>query len=173
MYRLTGIFLAVMAPHLVAAHGDEEFTEHAAHEHGKTGLMVTVDRNILSIGLDSAAQNLLGFEHAPRTAAETSRVTQVAALLAAPGQLFKPNAEAQCQLTDRNVGSPMWQATATHSDYEATFKFTCGQPAQLKSLTIDMSALLLADTQVTVASTTDKGQTVQLLPALKTVLPLP
>lgn len=155
------------------AAGAAEFTEHHAHVHGTASLQIATDSQQLSITLDSPAQNLLGFEHAPRNATETGRAVLVSRLLADPQQLFQLSTAAQCHLVRRSIETPQWQSNAEHVDYEATFEFTCAQPVHLRSVKIDLSALLQSGTRVTVLLSTSKGQYQQPLAALKTSLSLP
>ena len=51
--------------------------EPGAHVHGVATLQVTQDQDTLSIDLDSPLDNLLGFEHAPRTDKQKQAVQQM------------------------------------------------------------------------------------------------
>ena len=72
------------------AHGGEK------HVHGHAALEVAVDGNRLQLGFRSPLDNLIGFEHAPRTDQQKDAVRRMAAELRKPAQQFVPTAEARC-----------------------------------------------------------------------------
>ncbi len=111
--------------------------EHA-HQHGVVSLSAALDGEQLTLDLDAPLDSLLGFERAPRTAAERSAA---AALLKAldPGQaLWQPNAEARCVLTQTRIDAPVLQKpdapAGEHADLEAGYTFRCAQPQQLTGI---------------------------------------
>lgn len=72
---------------------------HGVHIHGKATLNLAVEDDRLLIELDSPTNNLFGFEHPPRTAAEEAAVAGARELLADGARLFRPTPEAGCVLT--------------------------------------------------------------------------
>jgi hypothetical protein len=66
------------------------------HVHGDAALEVAVDGNRLQLGFRSPLDNLIGFEHAPRTDKQNDAVRRMAAELNKPAQQFVPTAEARC-----------------------------------------------------------------------------
>jgi hypothetical protein len=120
------------------------FEHHHVHEHGKVTLNVATDGATLSIELDAPAANVVGFEHAPRTADEHAAVARVAAWLRAGRDLIGVPPAAGCHFIDTKYAAPKWEAendthaagaTADtqeqHADYEARFNYTCEHVAEL------------------------------------------
>lgn len=66
------------------------------HVHGHAALEVAVDGNRLLIVFESPLDNLVGFEHAPRTEKQKDAVRRMAAQVNRPEQHFVPTAEARC-----------------------------------------------------------------------------
>ncbi|HUP95587.1 MAG TPA: DUF2796 domain-containing protein [Burkholderiales bacterium] len=76
-----------------------------AHVHGVATLQVALDGNRLNVDFSSPLDNLVGFEHAPRTDKQKAAVRQMAERLNAPELWFVPNAEAECKRTSVNLES--------------------------------------------------------------------
>lgn len=114
-------------------------TAQEAHVHGRASLDVAIDGGQLSIDLDTPADNLLGFEHAPRSAAEQQQAGRVATLLGQPDKLFRLNPEAKCVAGKPTLDAPILsgkKAKDEHSDIEAGYGFVCANPAALANLDV-------------------------------------
>tara|TARA_R110002049_G_scaffold170822_3_gene337447 strand:+ start:371 stop:1030 length:660 start_codon:yes stop_codon:yes gene_type:complete len=68
-----------------------------AHEHGVADLRIAVDGATLLVEFDSPLANLVGFEHAPRDAAQREALSTLAARLREPQKLLSLPAAAQCE----------------------------------------------------------------------------
>lgn len=115
---------------LSTAHGHGK-----AHQHGVVGVMLTLEGQALTLQLDAPLQDLVGFERAPRTAAEKATVAAALTQLEPGGALWQPTAEAGCALASTRVDSPVLQQQKTaadgHADLEAVYEFRCEQPDRL------------------------------------------
>jgi len=98
--------------------------EHGAHVHGAAELDVVAEGKRLSITLESPADNLLGFEHAPKTPAETAKLQQVNAALKSAAKLFVPDAAGQCQAGSARITPPKFNQSG-HSEYAVEYQFSC------------------------------------------------
>ena len=122
MVRLLLIVLCGLAGPALAA---------KAHEHGAARLSIAVDAPRITLALDSPLENLVGFEHSPRTDAER-RVTEAAlAQLRNAAKLFRIDPAAQCTLATVDLvsaplklGAPKGQDRG-HGDMEGGFEFNC------------------------------------------------
>jgi hypothetical protein len=152
MYR-TSLLACLMMAALPAYAGK-------AHEHGVVRLDVSIEGPQVTIDMTAALDNWLGFERAPRTDAERKAAADVLARLRNPSQgapLFAPNAQAQCQLAQAEVSAPVLEPAAKpaaapaappppapakggaeHADLEASYRFQCAQPAQLRTLDLGL-----------------------------------
>lgn len=140
-----------------AESGEELFEDHHAHEHGVAALNVAVEGNRVSIDFDSPAVNVVGFEHAPRLEAERSAAGKAEALLRDPNRLFEFPAEAACRPADSKLVLPQWQDG--HGDYEATYIFSCRQPAALTELVVKLLPELTPGTKLRAQLITTSVQT--------------
>ncbi|WP_418314806.1 ZrgA family zinc uptake protein [Piscinibacter sakaiensis] len=101
-----------------------------AHVHGAAKLDIAIDARTLVIALDSPLDNLLGFERAPRSAAERSKTDEMVARLKA-GTPFRIDPQAGCRLAHVDLVSAVLQlgsqpaAAAGHADLRASFEFQC------------------------------------------------
>ena len=131
------------------------------HEHGTSTLNVAIDGNALTIELSGPAANFIGFEHVPRTAEQTARLTSVLATLKEGAPLFVTPAAASCQSTRADVTPPNFPAAGAaenddeddhaagheqhhdgeqHAEMAATWDFHCSQPKLLNTITYGSGA---------------------------------
>lgn len=120
-----------------AAHAEKHVHQHA-HQHGTAKLDVAVESRHISLHLDSPLANLIGFERAPRTAAERKLAADAVAQLRAPG-LFAIDPAAQCTLVQVELSSAALgiggsgkqePEQAGHADIDGDFRFDCADATQ-------------------------------------------
>jgi Protein of unknown function (DUF2796) len=156
----------------VAAVHAEGFEQHRAHEHGKVTLNVALDGPTLTVELDAPAINVVGFEHAPRTADEKTAAQRATQLVRSGRALlgFPPAADCRFQHTD--FTEPDWETPEQsaaeaagkdtegeeHADYDATFTYKCGNPTALAWLEPWVLAKLLNVTELRINLATTTGQ---------------
>ncbi len=156
------------APALARAGAD--FTQHAAHEHGRATLDVAVDGGTVELRLQSPAIDVLGFERAPRTEAERKAVADAAATFVSHARLFAFPVAAKCTAGRATVEAPRWAAAGAddrghdhdhdhdHADYAGTWTFTCAVPAALTFVDATFVARLRPGTVVQANVLTDARQ---------------
>jgi hypothetical protein len=156
---LVVVTLLVTAPAIAADRPAPE--QHPAHQHGAASLQVSVDGRALQITLEGPSDNLLGFEHAPRSEAQKQAVARADQKLKQPAQLFgtPPAAECQPQSTRVDMKLPESGSAETHSEIEAEWRWDCGKPDLLAQ--VDASGLFKAFPrlkQLKVEVVTERGQ---------------
>lgn len=129
----TVILVVVFATTQALATSAAAQQKHQAHHHGAASLQVSVDGRILHITLDGPADNLLGFEHAPRNEAQKKTVARTDERLKQPLELFTtpPGAECQAQPALVDMKLPTAGSGDTHSEVEAEWRWDCRQPGAL------------------------------------------
>jgi hypothetical protein len=137
-----------------------------AHHHGAASLQVSLEGQMLQIAFDGPADNLLGFEHAPRNDAQKQTVARAEQQLKQPTQLFATPAAAGCQAQPPHVEMKLPAAGTgeTHSEVEVEWRWDCAQPAALAH--VDVSGLFKAFPrlkQLKVQIVTAQGQKTALL----------
>ncbi len=105
------------------------------HTHGVGRLDVVVDGGALSFALELPLDAAVGFERAPKTAAEKAALENAGKLLNDGAALFMPTPAAGCALKSTQVTVPFADgkpASADHADLDAAYVFECASPAALK-----------------------------------------
>lgn len=142
---------------------DHEHAEHGslgAHEHGVAQLNAVFEGNTLELELESPAMNLVGFEHAAKSAADKAKVAAAHSSLQQPLALFGLEA-GDCKVTKQALESPLFAGSEHahdehdnedhehkehahdhadgeyHSDIHAHYQFDCQHPDALKQLNLD------------------------------------
>ena len=136
-----------------------------AHVHGKASMQIVVDGADIEIALQSPLESLVGFEHAPRTEQQKRSIEMLEERLAAPAALFMPDAAAKCTaeparltLPFRSDGALPAQADVQHADMEATIRFRCERPAELKGMEVKLFDAYSRLHSVDVQMMTPRGQ---------------
>lgn len=128
----------------LSASGQAHKPGHKAHVHGLGTLNVAIEGATLTVQLEVPLDSLLGFEHRPRTAAQRQAAEAVAQQLQQPASWLRPDAAAQCTLAGSELNLDALKPAAPgvadneHADAEATYTFSCAQPAQLASLQLGL-----------------------------------
>lgn len=113
----------------------------APHQHGVIALDVALDGTALVVELNAPLDSLVGYERAPRTEAERHAAAEALQRLRDPAQLFTPDAGAQCNAAAPQVDAGLLApgakpAAGEHADLQASYRWTCNQPAQLRSIAL-------------------------------------
>ena len=139
-----------------------------AHEHGAAKLDIAVEPGRLVISLESPLDGLLGFERAPRSAAEKRNVESIVATLKAADTLFRIDPAAQCSLgpvslasAPLKLGDAKSAADDGHGDLDADFEFTCKSAPAFVEVGLFKAFPRLA--RLEVQSATSRGQRKQVL----------
>ena len=108
-----------------------------AHVHGVARIDLAVDGNQLTLSMEMPLDNLVGFEHLPKTDKQKAALAEAMMSLKNAADLFVPTAAADCQVEAVDVGDPFPGGKAKadgHADVDADYVFRCAQPAALKGL---------------------------------------
>ena len=139
--RWTGLLVLALSAY---ANGQELPT---AHVHGQGTLTVAMEGNDLEINFDSAAMNLLGFEHRASSPTEKQQVIALRQQLSEVAQRLRLQG-GQCQLREQwtSIDERLEPETdkhaehdeARHRDISARYRFHCTQPSTLRGLRTDL-----------------------------------
>lgn len=175
--RLAALALALLAGPAFAG---------KAHQHGVAKLDVTLEGQRLTLDLDSPLDNLLGFERAPRTAAERQKVQAMSDTLKDAARVFTPDAAAGCTALPSELVAPvagLGSAAGTpgtkpadghaHADLAATFAFDCRQPDALQSIEVGLFKAFSGFKRIEVQLATPRGQASRTLTPAAARLALP
>lgn len=132
--------LAVFSiPVTVAAAESDQSGSHGAHVHGEAQLSFATEAQQVELLLESPVDNLVGFEHAPGSAAEKAAWQQSQTLLKS-GQWLQLPAAANCQLQQQQLNEPWPQSPDPHhhADVELSLTYQCSAPAALTEVRLDL-----------------------------------
>ncbi len=148
---------------------DDDFEQHAAHEHGKVAVNIAIDGNTLRVELYAPALHVVGFEHAPRSDAERRASAAAGQWLRAGRGIVGVPRGAACRLSGSEVttpdSGPDHEAEAQHSDYEAAYTFECAAPQALAWVELWLLDRLEGVEELEVSMITPRGTTSRELPA--------
>ncbi len=107
-----------------------------AHQHGTGRLDVAIEGTTVSLALEVPADDIVGFEHVAKTAADKAKVEAAKAKLADPLALFELPKAAGCSL---QKGEVKFAAEATdkkdgHTEVTAEYTLTCTNVAEVKAI---------------------------------------
>lgn len=132
------VFLPLLGITAVQA---EEMTSHGSHVHGEATLTFVLDGNEAEVALVTAAGNVVGFEHQPKTADEQQKLQQQLQMLRS-GDWFVVDAAAGCQVSGHEVRSEQQdEHQHGHADIYANLQLLCQHPQQLKQLHLRLTEL--------------------------------
>jgi len=114
-----------------------------AHVHGTASLQVAIDGQTLTLNLETPLENLLGFEHAPRTDKQKAAVRAMSERLNQPAELFSPSPAARCTSVSVALDSAVLKpgqpvAGDGHADLDGEYVFRCENPAALRELEVGL-----------------------------------
>jgi hypothetical protein len=117
--------------------------EPGPHVHGIASLQAAIDQGTLTLSFESPLDNLLGFEHPPRTDREKAAVSALRRRMQQPQALFLPTPAAQCKTTSVKLDSPVFAPASSapadgHADLDAEFMFRCERPVELHDLEVKL-----------------------------------
>lgn len=140
-----------------------------AHVHGVARVDVAVDGKGLMVRIESPLDNLLGFEHRPRTPAQQKAADALLEQLNQAAALVRLPAAAACkpQAVVIDAG-PINPGAATprdgvHADLQATYEFACEHPERLVVLELGLFELFKRIQKIEVQVAGAKAQSRQTL----------
>jgi hypothetical protein len=108
------------------------------HQHGVAEISIAWSKQEIALDLHTPAQNVLGFEHLPKTDKEKQYVAERLAALKKAEQLFSFDAKAGCALRSVDSESPFeaeeHHDEPTHTEIEVSYRYHCQQPQHMKGI---------------------------------------
>ena len=147
-----------------------------AHEHGRGVLNLAIEGTRVSLELEAPGADIVGFEHAARTARQTAALKQAKQQLLAPQALFKFPSAAGCVVAEARVdietgehehedakspgaaGSKAEAAEDGHSNFHAEYTFNCKDPARITVIEFAYFRTFAGAQKLEVNVITPKGQ---------------
>ena len=159
------LIAAVVAAGMSAAIGAEkEHRHHGAHQHGVGKLNLVWEGKTVSIEMENPADNVVGFEHAPRNETQKKAVQDAIATLKSADKVFGFTPQAQCRghATEVEAETPKSDGKEKgeeHSEFHAQYRFTCEKPELLKTVDVHLFKLFPKTRTLQTQVVSPKGQT--------------
>ncbi|GGW53006.1 ZrgA family zinc uptake protein [Alishewanella tabrizica] len=120
---------------------NDDFTQLGTHVHGAATLTMVLEGNELQLALQSAAYNIVGFEHAPKSSEQKQEIALALDNLA-QGNWFSLSAEANCEIQTSDANTDLTEpGYAGHGDFYANISLLCQRPALLQQLELSLFSL--------------------------------
>jgi Protein of unknown function (DUF2796) len=137
-----------------------------AHEHGVVKLDVAVQGQQILITMESPLEGVLGFERAPKSAADNAKVAAATAQLQAADKLFQIDPAAHCRLSKTTLMAPvvgigvaaLTQDKTGHGDLDAEFIFDCQDASQAQRIEVALFDAFANMKRIEVQMATPSGQ---------------
>jgi len=142
---------------------------------------VVLDGNRLLLELEGPLDNLVGFEHAPRSDIERSALRTMESSLRATERLLAPSAAAECRAGAVKVDQPFAgeaagtgakEETPRHSGARVVWEFDCKRPDRLVGVDLLLFDVFPGLKRVNVQIASPRGQASTLLTRASPRLPL-
>ncbi|MAD75270.1 MAG: hypothetical protein CML20_10850 [Rheinheimera sp.] len=123
-------------------HGEDDFGSPGTHVHGQATLTIVVEGNEAMVALQSAAYNIVGFEHAPNNAEQRQEINAALDILR-QGNWFSINPQAGCDVGEADANTDLTaKVSSKHSDFYVNISLVCQQPARFNELTVSLFNLV-------------------------------
>ena len=116
-----------------------------SHEHGAAKLMMVMEGEKLQIEFEAPSENLIGFEHFPKSRSNRENFNKAIKILSNPSQLFSIPIKAECLLIGLNVSQSLFsteeehghsesEKTKMHSEFKSNYHWNCLQTDEIESI---------------------------------------
>ena len=119
---------------------------HKAHEHGSGKLNLVTENNNLIIEIEAPANDIVGFEHKPKTKSQKEKINSAVNILKEVKSNIELPKVAKCKLTkDAKIESEIIKKEhkekghhdhEKHSEFHITYQFTCANIEKLNSVNV-------------------------------------
>ncbi len=138
-----------------------------AHQHGVAQLDGVLDGAVLTVSLSLPLDSLLGFERAPRSAAEKQAAAALVERLRTDALLVQPDPAAACVREAVEIASPVLGpgpgGVGEHADIDASWRFRCADPTRLGHVELGLMKAWPRLSRIDAQLVGARGQTRQVL----------
>lgn len=120
-----------------------EMLDQSSHVHGVVELTVALEGNLVAIGIESPANNIVGFEHQAETDEEVKIAMRAKNILEKSNQLFTFIGNDCRKITaDVNLSKLFSQQLGnnSHSEVRASYTYECINGEQLEAITVNLAS---------------------------------
>ena len=158
----------------------KDSVSHSAHEHGIGRLDVAVEGAHVALELTLPANDVVGFEHRPKSQDDKAKAAKAKQLLEDPAKLFGFSEAAGCAVAVEDVSTSIEegeedsdeasQEGGEHAEYLASYSVKCKDVSKLNSISVKLFNSFSSLTSIKVQSATSKGQSASVLTKERAVI---
>ena len=146
-------------------HGKKKHNSHEhgkkrqldSHEHGVSVLKIASEKNMIEMELESPADDIVGFEHAPENVQQREKISKAIAVFKDKAGLFFPNVEAQCKIT-KNSAEFEADAGSGHAGFHVKWHLSCANLSKIQVLSTSFFKIFPKAKEIEVEVVSDAGQ---------------
>ena len=147
-------------------HDHDHHSEHAtekrqldSHEHGVSILKIAVEGQNVQMELESPANDIIGFEHAPKNNKQKVAIENALSELQDAAGIFFPSSEANCKIDENSAEFEIEEGhSETHSGFHVIWKMKCSNPSQFTNLETTFFQLFPKAKEIEVEIISESGQ---------------
>lgn len=140
--------------------------QFGAHVHGASKLNIAIDGQTVTMELSAPANDIVGFEHQPRTDKQKAVVEQATQTLQDPLKLFTLPRAAGCTVSSAAVERKLEEVKpaaakadeATHSEFEGRYSLICTNTVALQDIEFPYFKLFPKADEIEVQVIVARGQ---------------
>ena len=108
-------------------HEDGEKRQLDSHEHGVSVLKIAAEKNMIEMELESPADDIVGFEHAPENEKQKSQINKALAIFKDNKGIFMPTPAAGCKIIGHSAEFES-DPSSGHAGFHVKWKMSCSNP---------------------------------------------
>ena len=147
-------------------HDHDHHSEHAtekrqldSHEHGVSILKIAVEGQNVQMELESPANDIIGFEHAPKNNKQKVAIENALSELQDAAGIFFPSSEANCKIDENSAEFEIEEGRSeTHSGFHVIWKMTCSDLKRFTNLETTFFELFPKAKEIEVEIISESGQ---------------
>lgn len=129
----------------------------SAHTHGHGQFNLAIEGKTVEMEVMAPADDIVGFEHAPKTDAEKAKLEAAVASLKDGASLFLFPSAAGCKLDEVEVETDL-DKDRDHAEFHAHYHFECDDVAALKYVEVALFKRFPSLSELEAAAITPSGQ---------------
>jgi hypothetical protein len=122
-------------------------------------LKIAVEGQNVQMELESPANDIIGFEHAPKNNKQKVAIENALSELQDAAGIFFPSSEANCKIDENSAEFEIEEGhSETHSGFHVIWKMTCSDPKRLTNLETTFFELFPKAKEIEVEIISESGQ---------------
>jgi len=136
-------------------HGEKRQLD--SHEHGVSVLKIAAEKHMIEMELESPADDIVGFEHAPENEKQQSQIKKALAIFKDKKGVFMLTSAAGCKITSQSAEFES-DPSSGHAGFHVKWKMSCSNPSKVRNLSTSFFKSFPKAEEIEVEVVSDAGQ---------------